>query len=149
MMYDYPYYGSPNYIDYKKREHYRNSEKQRQAENLKNHNFYSEQRGHSSLLYKNNLSSRRVSPSAKKPNFHITQKNNRPFRPIQNVSNPSLLNSSNSKSSSQNDDRDFFDIFGVRLYMDDLIIIALLYFLYSEGVRDYELFISLILLLLS
>lgn len=41
------------------------------------------------------------------------------------------------------------EIFGLKLYLDDLIILALLYFLYEEDVKDDMLFISLILLLLS
>lgn len=44
---------------------------------------------------------------------------------------------------------DFFDIFGIRLYFDDILLICLIFFLYKEGVEDQSLFISLILLLLS
>ena len=43
----------------------------------------------------------------------------------------------------------FFDIFGIRLYFDDILIISLIFFLYNENVHDEELFISLILLLLT
>ena len=43
----------------------------------------------------------------------------------------------------------FFELFGLKLYFDDVLIICLLFFLYQEGVKDEELFISLILLLLS
>lgn len=43
----------------------------------------------------------------------------------------------------------FFEIFGLRLYFDDILIICILFFLYEEEVGDQELFISLILLLLS
>ena len=50
------------------------------------------------------------------------------------------------EKSSQNE---FFEIFGIKLFFDDLIIISLLFFLYSEGVNDYYLFITLILLLLT
>lgn len=42
-----------------------------------------------------------------------------------------------------------FEIFGIKLYFDDLLIVALIFFLYNEGVRDNLLFISLVLLLLS
>ena len=42
-----------------------------------------------------------------------------------------------------------FEIFGLKLYFDDVLIMCLLYFLYTEGVQDQELFICLILLLLS
>ena len=39
--------------------------------------------------------------------------------------------------------------FGQKLYLDDLIILALLFFLYKEDVKDDMLFILLILLLVS
>ncbi len=42
-----------------------------------------------------------------------------------------------------------FEVFGVKLYLDDIIILGLLFFLYQEGVQDEMLYISLILLLLS
>lgn len=42
-----------------------------------------------------------------------------------------------------------FEILGISLFLDDLIILCLLFFLYTEGVQDEFLFISLILLLLS
>lgn len=43
----------------------------------------------------------------------------------------------------------FFEVFGIKLYFDDILLICLLFFLYEEGVKDQELFVSLILLLLS
>ena len=43
----------------------------------------------------------------------------------------------------------FFEFFGLKLYLDDIIIICILFVLYSEKVDDIELFICLILLLLS
>ena len=46
-------------------------------------------------------------------------------------------------------DSEYFEIFGIKLYLDDVIIIGLLIFLYTEGVKDQLLFISLIMLLLS
>ena len=41
------------------------------------------------------------------------------------------------------------EILGLKLYLDDIIILGLLFFLYNEGVKDDLLFLSLILLLLS
>ncbi len=41
------------------------------------------------------------------------------------------------------------EILGLKLYLDDILIISLLYFLYEEDVKDETLFISLLLLLLS
>ena len=43
----------------------------------------------------------------------------------------------------------FFELFGLKLYFDDILIITLLFLLYNEKVKDTELFVCLILLLLS
>lgn len=42
-----------------------------------------------------------------------------------------------------------FEILGIRLYLDDILILGLLFILYEEEVKDEMLFITLILLLLS
>ena len=42
-----------------------------------------------------------------------------------------------------------FDLFGLKIFSDDILLVSLIYFLYSEGVKDDGLFIVLILLLLS
>ncbi len=47
------------------------------------------------------------------------------------------------------EDRAFFEIFGIKLYYDDILLISIIFFLYDEGVEDTELFIALILLLLT
>ena len=57
-------------------------------------------------------------------------------------------NSENFKSSSESSDY-FFEIFGLKLHFDDVLIICILFFLYKEDVHDEELFLCLILLLLS
>lgn len=48
-----------------------------------------------------------------------------------------------------NKDKELFEIFGIKLYFDDILIVCLLFFLYNEGVQDQYLFIVLVLLLLS
>ena len=53
------------------------------------------------------------------------------------------------KSNDTNSSTYFFEIFGLKLYFDDILLICLIFFLYQEGVKDDELFISLVLLLLS
>lgn len=50
---------------------------------------------------------------------------------------------------SNSDENYFFELFGLKLYFDDILLMCLLFFLYQEGVKDDELFLSLILLLLS
>ena len=68
--------------------------------------------------------------------------------------NPKIQKSSSYKqkkknNSEGNNENYLFELFGLKLYIDDVIIISLLFFLYQEGVKDDELFISLILLLLT
>ena len=42
-----------------------------------------------------------------------------------------------------------FNIFGINLFLDDLIILGILFFLYQENVKDEMLYIILFLLLFS
>ena len=42
-----------------------------------------------------------------------------------------------------------FEILGIKLYSDDVLLLCLIFFLYKEGVQDEYLFIALIMLLLS
>lgn len=55
----------------------------------------------------------------------------------------------NSKQSNDENDKPLFQIFGINLFFDDILLICLIWFLYDEGVKDEGLFIALILLLLS
>lgn len=67
------------------------------------------------------------------------------------IENNNLQDPNNKNKSSRFDmnEEPFLDILGIKLYLDDLIILCLLFFLYQEEVKDEILFISLILLLLS
>ena len=81
----------------------------------------------------------------------------------QNLKNNNIIHNRKSTHSVKNDvhpkkeknDASFsdntvlFEILGIKLYFDDLLIICLIFFLYTEGVNDQILFIALILLLLS
>lgn len=58
-------------------------------------------------------------------------------------------NEQKNNSKEQSHENYFFELFGLKLYFDDILLICLIFFLYQEGVKDDELFISLILLLLS
>lgn len=50
---------------------------------------------------------------------------------------------------SMNNAEPIVEILGISLYLDDIIILGLLFFLYQEGVKDYMLYLALIMLLLS
>lgn len=58
-------------------------------------------------------------------------------------------NKKNNSKSNSDDENYFFELFGLKLYFDDILLICLIFFLYQEGVKDDELFLSLVLLLLS
>ena len=49
----------------------------------------------------------------------------------------------------KNPDPVWFDLFGIKLYFDDVLILSLLFFLYKEEVKDEGLFLALVLLLIS
>ena len=49
----------------------------------------------------------------------------------------------------QCDDLPVFELFGIKIYNDDLIILGVLFILYHEDVHDDELFIALLFLLIS
>lgn len=47
------------------------------------------------------------------------------------------------------EDEKYFEILGLKLYNDDILLLCLIFFLYKEDVKDPYLFIALVLLLLS
>lgn len=49
----------------------------------------------------------------------------------------------------RDEDESYFELFGIRLYHDDLLLLSLIFFLYKEDIKDQYLFFALILLLLS
>lgn len=59
-----------------------------------------------------------------------------------------ISNTINSRLSS-NSEEAIFEIFGIKLYLDDLIILGILFFLYQQNVKDEMLYIILFLLLFS
>ena len=58
-------------------------------------------------------------------------------------------NNSNKETRNVRTDAPIFEIFGIKLFFDDILLVSLIFFLYNEGVKDQSLFIALILLLLS
>lgn len=59
-----------------------------------------------------------------------------------------VSNTTNSRFDS-NPDQAIFEILGIKLYLDDLIILGILFFLYQQNVKDEMLYIILFLLLFS
>lgn len=50
---------------------------------------------------------------------------------------------------STSSDNFWLDLFGIKLYFDDVLILSLLFFLYKEDVKDEGLFLALVMLLIS
>ena len=86
-----------------------------------------------------------------KPNYYNHNKIDYTSPASTNVA--SQLETANSNEHKKNNSKKnqdcFFELFGLKLYFDDVLLICLIFFLYQEGVKDDELFVSLILLLLS
>ena len=79
----------------------------------------------------------------------VLQKNNFSTSNKQSSSLPiSKENITKSQEYSQENSQ-VFSILGITLHFDDILIVCLLFFLYSEGVQDEMLFMALILLLLT
>ena len=55
----------------------------------------------------------------------------------------------NSFDNNNESDKPIFELFGIKLYSDDLIILAVLFLLYEQNVKDEMLYIILFLLLFS
>ena len=74
-------------------------------------------------------------------NFNIQNKN---------IEEKNSITNSTEFSNTINDaEQAIFEIFGIKLFLDDLIILGLLFFLYREQVNDQLLYMILLLLLFS
>ena len=103
-------------------------------------------------------------------NYNSTYRSNHNLHNYGNISNkntethcsPSVTRFQNSRDNNNNSlpsidsciednyfSDEYFEIFGLKLHFDDILIICILFFLYQEDVKDTYLYISLILLLLS
>ena len=75
--------------------------------------------------------------------------NSTPNKKSKEFSETSLTSAKKVLSSENKSNDVLFEILGIKLYFDDILLICLIFFLYNEGVQDEYLFIALILLLLS
>lgn len=89
----------------------------------------------------------------KAPNEKNSQTNNYSNKSANKTTNNLHSEKIESKNDTQFDNIDnepyLFDLFGLKLYFDDILLVCLIFFLYNEGVKDEGLFFALILLLLT
>lgn len=108
-------------------------------------NYYSPYNNlHNSNLNNNNFKENSYFPSVSSKqtqgNFDYSLNNNNSIKNDNyNIKNEYINDSNNN----------IFEIFGLKLAFDDLLIIAMLFFLYKEEVKDTYLYMALILLLLT
>lgn len=86
-------------------------------------------------------------------NYRPSQPMSEPVKaPSQVIKDDSTHTSSveNRKAKQPKPDSDvWLDMFGIKLYFDDVLILSLLFFLYKEEVKDEGLFLALVMLLIS
>lgn len=124
MMFHSPYFGMPFYNRYS-RYGYR-------------YPYYSYNMGRN-----NSYDSGHFENNKQEKNITSTSSDINEYNPVNNKSND------NETRATEKDDAPYFQLFGINLYFDDILLVCLILFLYEEGVKDESLFISLILLLLS
>lgn len=128
MMYNYPYFGFPSF----RRRYYNPNYLNNDLHNFENQSSFSKNTENNTANNCYNKSTTNLNISSAKEYTHNKEERK------------------NSNNSSFNFDTDkCFNIFGISIHLDDLIILFLLYFLYSEEIDDQYLFIALIFLLLS
>lgn len=174
MISNYPYFGLPNYLRYMNPEPYTrtatNSSMQYSSTPRKNkvesskesfkYGMYPNYRFQNNEFHGNSRQSfPRNGPFGFSVNTNNDNKNNFSNNITSSAKNSCFDNRSeqldSSPSNSCSQDRSFqdvqpiFNLMGINVYFDDVLIICILFFLYNEGVNDPYLFLVLVLLLMS
>lgn len=151
MMYNYPFWGFPSFRRnyYYQRPNYYSSNYYRPNSNmLKTSNNSKTQNNTPNNNLKNNSNNNHFNNYNKNANNEAscnTKKESTPFAYFPSESKKVDFSCDENYYS----DTEFLNIFGFSLHIDDLLILALLFFLYQEGSDDMYLYIALFLLLLS
>lgn len=140
MIYNYPYFGFPNYLNYFSQNPY--------ATKKETQNFQSQVSPYSSNTRYNNYEKLNTSQFYKNSyipknyNFQNNFKNN-----FHTNDNSKFKDHSVKKSNVSN--APIFNILGISLYFDDILLICVIFFLYNEEIEDSYLLLALVLLLLT
>ena len=104
--------------------------------------------------YYNNVDNYKDQTNITRNNKNV--KNDKPLQNNQNTKKSKKFNEtiefskdSNYEKRNYQDNSAIIEIFGLKLYYDDILLICLIFFLYNEGIKDDSLFTILVLLLLS
>lgn len=99
--------------------------------------------------YYNNYNYGNISSDNLYNSNNLSQKNNIKSKITSSDDNENNKTERNEKNNPDNSSEFIFEIFGIKLEFDDILLICLIFFLYKEEVHDTYLFIALILLLIS
>ena len=117
-----------------------------------NQNYYPNRLNkHFYPTFSNNINKSSLLNNVNQSNFKNTYFNSKNYEYEKIAENKYTSTNSPIENNSKNnyDQNYFLELFGIKLYLDDILIISIIFFLYQEGIRDDELFICLILLLLA
>ena len=115
--------------------------------------LYNYRRNYFPYFNKQNIHPKHINPEII-PNTFINSQTNK-SKKINSFTQEKSENFSNKNNKKNTEDKKnlsseyFFEIFGFHFYFDDILILCILLFLYVEEVKDIELFLCLIFLLLS
>ena len=140
MIPNYPLFGFPNYLKYANNNYkkpFQKSTNYSPNPQAFNSNF-AEANYNNIVNHKGNSNIKTFSDTENKTNFKYSSNQ-------KNIDQQKKNNYDNFYSKEQ----PIINISGINLYFDDILIICLIFFLYSEKVTDYYLFFVLILLLLT
>ena len=130
-MFNFPYFGypyhNPYYKYYRRPSNYVNIQKNAYTSKL------TETSEENSTTSQNSIDNKAI---YKEENFENDYKEN-------------VQRACNSLDNNNESDKPIFELFGIKLYSDDLIILAVLFLLYEQNVKDEMLYIILFLLLFS
>lgn len=101
------------------------------------------------LNHINNNQKLHTNQYSSKSSFQHTPKSPNFYQPSYNKSARKPEKLSKTNSSNNDNSIQYFEILGIKIPFDDLLIICVLLFLFEEGINDSYLFMALILLLLS
>lgn len=82
-------------------------------------------------------------------NMQNKKNNNMPVELPKKIQEENKENNDNRSINLHKKDDDCIDILGIKLHFDDILLMLIIYFLYSEGIKDNYLFFVLVLLLLT
>lgn len=153
MVADYPYFGFPNYIRHMNSGLCPPSTSKSIPNNIEFSNRDYSNRNFSNKGYPNKNYNPVKNVQNSRPNYQFfntaPQFKSAPFNRQKRNYSINHIPVNTKKEKHQSDNVPVFNLLGINLYFDDVLLILVIFFLYNENVNDPYLFITLILLLLT